>query len=850
MAAYEDVLSWAQKRPWWQQKALARIIAGDAFGEHDYEEIARSLMEEPESPPDGGWFSNLTPPQVTQAEPVQLVAVKNLANVNRLAPGQELTFEENGLTVVYGHNGSGKSGYARVISSMVGARHQKKILPDVFANDSGKPSGEVVFSVGGDERSALLGQSPDPDLKRIAFYDEHCGNSYLTTEAEISYRPSAVKLLEELADVCTGVSQVIEAWKQEIKQPGLLPQVHSDGSAEAFLRNLSASTTDDAVEAAIQCPPDAAEQLEKQKETVARLRVSDPTQEKEQLVATSEALATIADHLETLDTRVGMQAEQQLADLVEKAESAQEAANLASRRTFANEPLTEVGSSVWKALWSAAEAYSKVAYPDHEFPYTSDGAVCVLCQQQLGADAVGRLERFQQFVADTTAAEAQSAQSQLDHFREGLRDLIKTPEQISESVIKLKLKNDPRVEALDSILEALRDRALALVEGEVAHPVDVTPTVTVLRNDAVTHRDQADSMNSEGFKVQLAQAEAQERQLSDQIAMRDGRQLIEDERTRLQTISKFAKKLSETSTGSITKKVGELTRAYVTQEAGEFFNREAQNLGLEHVRFTATKARQGSQLHRAEFRDARSGTKLTDVLSEGEQTSLGFVGFLTEAHFDASKSALIFDDPVSSLDHMKREAVARRIVELAKDRQVVVFTHDVAFTMFLRKAAEEFTVPYATRGIEKLRKSEPGYTTEDHPWTAKDSGQRVDTLRQEVAALRRNEEGMSEEEYQRETENIAGHMSQTWERIISQVIGEPLVDFVSLEVRVGKLRIVGRVTEQDVRTYDVSYSRISGWASRHDPHPELNYSPPEVDELENEIKVIADWFKQVKKYQG
>jgi len=850
VAAYEDVLSWAQKRPWWQQKALARIIAGDAFGEHDYEEIARSLMEEPESPPDGGWFSNLTPPQVTQAEPVQLVAVKNLANVNRLAPGQELTFEENGLTVVYGHNGSGKSGYARVISSMVGARHQKKILPDVFANDSGKPSGEVVFSVGGDERSALLGQSPDPDLKRIAFYDEHCGNSYLTTEAEISYRPSAVKLLEELADVCTGVSQVIEAWKQEIKQPGLLPQVHSDGSAEAFLRNLSASTTDDAVEAAIQCPPDAAEQLEKQKETVARLRVSDPTQEKEQLVATSEALATIADHLETLDTRVGMQAEQQLADLVEKAESAQEAANLASRRTFANEPLTEVGSSVWKALWSAAEAYSKVAYPDHEFPYTSDGAVCVLCQQQLGADAVGRLERFQQFVADTTAAEAQSAQSQLDHFREGLRDLIKTPEQISESVIKLKLKNDPRVEALDSILEALRDRALALVEGEVAHPVDVTPTVTVLRNDAVTHRDQADSMNSEGFKVQLAQAEAQERQLSDQIAMRDGRQLIEDERTRLQTISKFAKKLSETSTGSITKKVGELTRAYVTQEAGEFFNREAQNLGLEHVRFTATKARQGSQLHRAEFRDARSGTKLTDVLSEGEQTSLGFVGFLTEAHFDASKSALIFDDPVSSLDHMKREAVARRIVELAKDRQVVVFTHDVAFTMFLRKAAEEFTVPYATRGIEKLRKSEPGYTTEDHPWTAKDSGQRVDTLRQEVAALRRNEEGMSEEEYQRETENIAGHMSQTWERIISQVIGEPLVDFVSLEVRVGKLRIVGRVTEQDVRTYDVSYSRISGWASRHDPHPELNYSPPEVDELENEIKVIADWFKQVKKYQG
>ena len=297
-------------------------------------------------------------------------------------------------------------------------------------------------------------------------------------------------------------------------------------------------------------------------------------------------------------------------------------------------------------------------------------------------------------------------------------------------------------------------------------------------------------------------------------------------------------------------KVRELTRTYVTEEADEFFTREAQNLGLEQVRFRATRARQGSQLHKADFRDARTGTKLTDVLSEGEQTSLGFVGFLTEAHFEPSKSALIFDDPVSSLDHMKRESFARRIVELAKDRQVVVFTHDVAFTMLLHKAAEQFNVSYDTRGIEKRRKAEPGYTTDAHPWTAKDSAQRVDTLRREVAALRRNEKGMSEEEYQRETENIAGHMSQTWERIISQVIAEPLVDYKSLEVRVGKLRIIGRVTEQDVKTYDDSYSRISGWASRHDPHPELNYVPPTVERLNAEIEVIAEWLRRVKTYQS
>lgn len=850
MTAYDDVLHWADSRPWWQQKVLARIIAGDTFEKQDYEDIALSLMEEPESPPDGGWFSNLTPPQATRDESVRIVEVRDLANVNRLASGQELTFDPDGLTVVYGNNGSGKSGYARVISSMVGARRQEEILPDVFANDSGAPSGKVVFKVGDSEKIAVLGQPTDPDLKRVAFYDEHCGDSYLTTEAEISYRPSAVKLLEDLAAVCLGVSQVIETWKKEISLPGQLPQVNPDGSADVFLRGLNASTTDDDIEAATQCPPDIDEQLEAQKSITARLRVSNPTQEKARLAETSNALTKIAKYLETLEAKIGVQAGERIAVLVKNAESAQEAANIASQRTFGNDPLPEVGSNVWKVLWDAAESYSKVAYPDHDFPNTSEGAVCVLCQQQLDADATDRLVRFQQFVVDTTAEEARRAQYQVDEARGEFKKWSNTPPDISEVVIKLELKEYPNAQKLRSILEDLQTRALALVAGKPADSVDVITTVATLRRDATAHRNQANGVDSEGFAKDLAKAEAQEHRLQDQIAMRDGRKLIEDELKRLQAIDKFEKKLTETNTRSITRKVGELTRAYVTEAADNFFTREAKNLGLEHVRFKATKARQGTQLHKADFQDACTGAQLTNVLSEGEQTSLGFVGFLTEAHFDTSKSALIFDDPVSSLDHMKRNSVARRIVELAKDRQVVVFTHDVAFTMLLHKAAEQCNVSYATRGIERRRKAEPGYTTEHHPWTAKDSGQRVDALRQEVAALRRSEGGMSEEEYQRETEKIAGHMSQTWERILSQVIAEPLVDFASLEVRVQKLRIIGRVTEQDVKTYDDSYSRISGWASRHDRHPELNYVPPTVKELQAEIEVIADWFKQVKKYQG
>ena len=75
--------------------------------------------------------------------------------------------------------------------------------------------------------------------------------------------------------------------------------------------------------------------------------------------------------------------------------------------------------------------------------------------------------------------------------------------------------------------------------------------------------------------------------------------------------------------------------------------------------------------------------KPSKVLSEGEQKVLALADFLAEARLAGITAPVIFDDPVTSLDHRRINEVAQRIAGLAETSQVIVFTHDVFFATTL-----------------------------------------------------------------------------------------------------------------------------------------------------------------------
>lgn len=230
---------------------------------------------------------------------------------------------------------------------------------------------------------------------------------------------------------------------------------------------------------------------------------------------------------------------------------------------------------------------------------------------------------------------------------------------------------------------------------------------------------------------------------------------------------------------------------------------------------------------------------------------MGLAGFFTEAHFDQSRSTLVLDDPVTSLDHERRGRVAERLVDLAKERQVIVFTHDATFAAEIKRCAGEEGIEFTTRTIERGRPDQqPGACRDDHPWAVKDAPTRLGWLKQDLARIKKNATDWDGETYDREVAMWAGYLSETWERFISQNVADALVNRGTLEVQVTMMKVVARITEEDNKQFQESYKRCSRWARRHDKDAALNYSAPPVEDLEKEHGVVEEWFNRVRKYKA
>lgn len=856
MTLENDLVEWVVTRPDWQKDAVAHLCRNETYNEEDIVSIADRLV--------AGTYPSIAPITPSDipgssvvGDSVRLKEISEVVGVNALLSGQNLSFSERGLTVIYGDNASGKSGYPRLIREAVTARVKGNLLGNVFSDEDTVQEAKVGYSVGDVVKIWNIGDDKNNDLSRIRFFDKNCGEVYVTTASEISYRPSALTLLDRLSDVCVAVQQEFNT-RLAINNDSRpqLPMLHAGSLAATFLESLDKSTTTEAIDAATALAPNHRKQLAKCLEEEARLRGSDPAKEKTRLLALAKHWSTLAQYVKKLATALGDDGISELASQHQKAKELRAATRIASTKNFDSEPLAGVGSETWRSLWEAAREYSvSEAYHEHEFPNTEERAVCVLCQQPLSESGVERLARFQAFMSDSTARDADEAETELAEKRAALVQLQTQPVPVTTALTQLRadgIDMDAVEHWLTSVAETASKAVSCLYDDDNPMPSAIFDSVSgAAEAQSAKLKVSAEEIDDTSFGEQLEHASQATIELQDRQALAEASDQLKFEIVRLAARARFeeAKRLTETS--AITRKRSDLTEMYVTAQVRGHFTRETEQLNLRRVTLVRTEGRRSMTLeHLPSLIGASQQAAIDAILSEGELTALALAGFLTEVEFDHSRSGVVFDDPVSSLDAGRRRRVAKRLVELAKERQVIIFTHEITFVHALNREARDESIAVTARSIQRVGGDQPGFVSDKHPWQAKDVPQRVDELKVALGKLRKVRQTLSDEQYETQVGQWAGHLSQTWERVVSADIVNELMDRGTNEVHPKMLKILPNFTQEDHDEFQNGYYKLSGWAIRHDNPPEENYVPPTPDELQDELERFEGWYDRVKRYKS
>jgi hypothetical protein len=245
------------------------------------------------------------------------------------------------------------------------------------------------------------------------------------------------------------------------------------------------------------------------------------------------------------------------------------------------------------------------------------------------------------------------------------------------------------------------------------------------------------------------------------------------------------------------------------------------------------KSEKGKVLHKLTI-DGATNAPLDVVFSEGERTALSLSCFLAELSASDDNCGIIFDDPVSSLDHRVRGAIVNRLVAEAAKRQVIIFTHDLVFHRELVAAAEKQKIQVEFQNVEALG-AITGILTNVPPWPVTKVAQRVDYLGKVLKRAKDAEGAGDMPRYKAVFREFYALLRSTWERSVEELLFNQVVQ--RYEKEVGTLRLSGvNVDTESVRAVFTGMDRASAMIDAHDHAAAENPGLPGAAELGTDLE--------------
>lgn len=868
MALLHDILAWSLELPEWQRDALRRLlVSGTSLSEADLDQLYALFkhghgIAKPEGLSAMPLAAEHIPTEVKVGDVVVLKTMRDLRHVNRIPQDQSITFSDNGLTVIYGGNAAGKSGFARVLKRACRSRDKgQPIHPDV--NDpaavNAVPSAVLDIEVNGkpDTVKWTRDGEPPPVLSSISVFDTGVARIYLTAEQDVAYMPQGLEVVEALGqNVLPALNKRLAAEIAGVNiDNGSFVHLKGDTEVGRLISDLSHETSIAELERLGVLSQAETERLA---ELTSVLSQPDPKVKAQELMLSVGRLRALGEAIEKPAAWVTDEAISKLQQLREEEITANRLAGEAANVLRSGEALLPgTGGEVWKAMFEAARRYSnEEGYPNHKFPALPEQAVCPLCQENL-ADGTDRLKRFEKYIQDDVSKRAATASEALTKARakiEGADLDIGYSATLCAELDGLDGSVSPILDAWSSSIRARHDWMLSAVEkNQWSNPPALTNSP---RTDVrlVAARQLASART-----LLLASDETRKRALEaerNELLSRQGLSGVLASLTELVGRLKARKALEDCLTGvsggvvsSLSKKAKDFASKAVSVELKKALDDELQVLNMAHVQ-TKLKERgtQGKMFYQLVL-DIKSPKSLDEVLSEGEQRAIALASFFAELTQANHSCGVVFDDPVSSLDHWRRRNVAKRLVAEASRRQVIVFTHDTSFLGQLLDEVDSSGVPNAAHMLE-WKDGAPGYVKPGLPFEHQKYTERIDNLEKAQAKLAMTWPTYPSEEDRRAMKNVYNELRATLERVIQDVVFNGVIKRYRDWIRVDALEGVVGFDKSEYETIDKLHKKCSDVVSAHDPASAKDASLPSASDLATDIallKTLADTIKARRK---
>ncbi len=707
-----QIIDWLKHQEYWFQYSGNRLLEGesvtDVLAVATYKLFSEDwqLIEQTEERTEIV-FNEIANAIVGEATNLKLRLINDIENVNALHQGQAIEINGN-LTIVYGANGSGKSGYVRLLNNAFISRGDKNILQNVFVEGStGEPKCNFIFQTTGEPYSKVFPTDRESsEFSQFAVFDTTCVRVHLENDNQLNFTPTGFDFFEKVLQLFEAVKQKAFADITSNRPTNTFTHLFTNANhIQELILNLGASSNEEAIIKAGTFTEEDAAELERIKAEIERLKALNIQKQIAELEKLKRELTEFMQRQQAMLACLTSEKINYYLNLIDSFHQLQALSKEQGIKSLEGYDIDLIGSKEWRDFIVSARSYASAIEANRNGNplYPSENDNCLFCLQPLQEKENALVDTYWQFLKS-----------------EAERELNRIIQRIKEAISELKGLSPAKFDdatLLHSYLttvapDLLKKWDVIVKESETVRQ-NLIKNLTALNKDLPTKsfsentneyqpilqhiQKTIDELIAKNPDKEIASLTFQLNLLNDRLLLS---KLLEQVLAFVKA-HKWAAKAEQVvasafRTNSLTTFQGGLFTEHITDNYTNTFNAECEVLNAPKVVRIVQRNAKLSTLRKLQV----AGQTANRVLSEGEQRAISLADFLTEIQLNPNNTGVVFDDPVTSLDHLRKVDIAKRIVGLASNKQVIVFTHDLLFVNFLKNFSEGLGIGFQCHWIE------------------------------------------------------------------------------------------------------------------------------------------------------